>query len=98
MASTDKLIGVIISLISLFAIIFEIYYLLAYPAMFPSKLNDVVFMYAITIPVFLMILVVFGIMGWIGLTLITTPPPVEWTEEDLQKATEEVETESAETS
>ncbi len=91
--SKDKVYGIIVFLISLAIIVL-------YTVWLPlSKLMDIKsdswYMIeretALLIPVYLAMVVVFGIIAWIGWTMATTPPPAPIDLEELESWEEEEE-------
>ena len=81
--SRDRILGVTMVIISLIVIIAYGYIMFLTPY-WESLLR---------ITNFLIILLLFGILGWIGYTLATTPPPkpVEEIEKELEEAMKEAE-------
>ena len=84
--ASDKLIGSIMVLVSLAAIISEFYYLIYVPLKDYSLVKSWAGQYwALAIPVFAGVAIVFLIVFWIGYTMITTPPPEEFDFEEFEK-------------
>jgi len=91
--SKDQSYGFVIFLIS---IIVAIVYLVAFFAPvvgLPQYWHD----WAVGIPVLLFVLLVLVISGWIGWTMLTTPPPAPLEPEPVQATTPETEEDSATT-
>ena len=99
--SKDKLIGVIILLL---AIVIGVVYTLMGPVDYWLKktAQDVAFLYDITgfnwevaiiLPLWLVVILVCIIAAWIGVSMITTPPPVPL--DELQEELEKQEAEAA---
>jgi hypothetical protein len=92
--SKDQSYGFVIFLIS---IVVAIVYLVAFFAPvigLPQYWHD----WAVGIPVLLFVLLVLVISGWIGWTMLTTPPPAPLEPEPAQTTTPETSTASASTS
>ncbi len=86
----DKAIGTLLLIISVIVILVYIWLL-----WFTNE--DIAFA-VVKITVFLGILVLFGIIGWIGYTLATTPPPkpIEEIEKEIEEELKKIEKESSE--
>ncbi len=94
---SDKFIGFIMVLISIAAILSEFYYLIFVPISDYTLISGWEGQYwALAIPVFLGVLGIFLIVFWIGVTMITTPPPEEFDFEEFEKELEEQEKKSEE--
>ena len=72
--ASDKVVGFILILISIAAIAAELIFGLLGQIFFDAEIA----IYAIAIPVFIGVFVVFIILLWIGWTMITTPPPEQF--------------------
>ena len=94
--NNDRVFGFLLLLVSLSAIVFEGLFLIVVPFLgWYPELNNLFHTpvyWAISTPVFLGTFGVFGILTWIGYTLMVTPPPETWTyeeEEPMNKEEEE---------
>jgi len=88
----DKIFGAIMSLIGAVGIGLELVYLIYIPLTDESSLGGLApgLWWGIAIPLFLGVLGVLGIVIWIGLTMIKTPPPEAWSfDETEEENTEE---------
>ncbi len=86
--SNDKIIGFILTLVSIALIVAEIYFGVVIPL--TSTDPNLVFTqttvyWALAIPVLVMTIGVLAITAWIGFTLIVTPPPEVWDVDELEK-------------
>ncbi len=96
--ASDKALGVILLIISIIVIIVYGWLVFAPPVktVFGQPLDILV----LKITGFVAVAVIFGILGWIGYTLATTPPPKpieeieKEIEEELKKLEKEMEKES----
>lgn len=87
----DKVYGAIMTVIGLLGIGFETYLLIFSPLIHPDNLGELepALWWAVAIPIFLGVLGVLGIVVWIGLTMIRTPPPEAWSFDELDEEEEE---------
>jgi predicted DNA-binding transcriptional regulator len=87
MPERDKLIGVGLMVISAIVILFYLYGLF-----FTRGLSEIL----IKITIFVAVAGVMGILGWIGYTLATTPPPkpIEEIEKEIEAELKKLEEES----
>lgn len=78
--ANDKIIGGIMASIGLVGIIYELYYLIISPLVDNAVLGTLNprQWWAVAIPLFLFSFGVLGIILWIGVTMIKTPPPEAW--------------------
>lgn len=83
--NNDKIIGFLMVLVSLAVIATEVYYLLVAPLKVTTGFETTATFWALSIPVLLATTGLFLIVAWIGLTLIKTPPPEEWSFEELDE-------------
>ncbi|MDH5402975.1 MAG: hypothetical protein OEZ01_01430 [Candidatus Heimdallarchaeota archaeon] len=99
MAQNDKIIGMIMALISAIVILGELWWLLLHPLIDDNLLGSFpkTQYLAIALPVYVGTAGVFAIVFWIGITMITTPPPESWDFDDIEEEiNENTESESAE--
>ena len=93
--SKDKVYGILVFLISLAIIV--LYTLWLPVSKFMDLSTEPLYMMepetAMLIPVYLAMVVVFGIIAWIGWTMATTPPPAPIDLEELESWEEEEEEE-----
>ena len=102
--SKDKVYGILVFLISLVVIVLYTLWLPVSKFIMdygPNETNLPLFFLsretAIMLPVYLAMVVVFGIIAWIGWTMATTPPPApidleeleSWEEEDTEEKEED---------
>lgn len=84
----DKIYGAIMTVIGLLGIVVETYFLIITPLLTNGdalgELNAGIY-WAIAIPLFFGVLGVLGIVTWIGLTMIRTPPPEAWSFDELDE-------------
>ncbi|MEM0043168.1 MAG: transcriptional regulator [Sulfolobales archaeon] len=85
--SRDQLLGLVLLAGSIVAV-------LVYGYLLMSPFSDLV----IKITLFIGVLVVFGVLAWIGYTLATTPPPkpIEEIEKEIEEELKKLEKESGE--
>ncbi len=83
----DKAIGALLIIVTI--VVIPLYIWLLW-----FNTDEIAFL-VIKITVFLAILIVFGIVGWIGYTLVTTPPPkpIEEIEKELEEELKKIEQE-----
>ena len=98
--SKDKVYGILVFLISLAVIVLYTLWLPVSKWIMQTDADEaVVFLTretAILLPVYLAMIVVFGIIAWIGWTMATTPPPAPIDLEELESWEEEEEEEESE--
>lgn len=87
----DRVVGAIMMLISIVAILFYVYSLFINPE---AKILDTT-LYDITVRMTIMFAALgfFGILAWVGFTLLTTPPPkpIEEIEREIEKELKKIE-------
>ncbi len=81
----DQLYGGIIFIVAIILIIFYNLWLFGILAVVAAAFNPI---YAVYIPVWLLVMLVLGIAGWIGWTMASTPPPKPIEELTAPMATE----------
>ena len=96
--NNDRIFGFLLLLISFSVIIFEGLFLIVVPFLgwYPT-LENLFFTpvyWAIAVPIVLGSLGVFGILAWIGYTLMVTPPPETWNYEEESDSEDEKQEES----
>ncbi|MHA2504607.1 MAG: helix-hairpin-helix domain-containing protein [Candidatus Kariarchaeaceae archaeon] len=91
MTDTDKIIGYVMAGVGSLVILIELIYLVIQPAFNPNVLGTLPGpqYWGLAIPAFIAIVGIFGIIVWIGVTMIKTPPPQEWEFEDIVEEEEE---------
>ena len=91
MASNDQIIGGLVTVISIVALGVEFVLLILKPAADATILRGIpsAQYWAITIPLFLGIFGVLGIVAWIGYTMAKTPPPEAWDVEEFESEFED---------
>jgi len=98
--SKDKVYGILVFLISLAVIVLYTLWLPVSKWILKTGSDEPVFLLtremAILLPVYLAMVVVFGIIAWIGWTMATTPPPAPIDLEELESWEEEEEEEEEE--
>ncbi|MCY3411087.1 MAG: hypothetical protein INQ03_05545 [Candidatus Heimdallarchaeota archaeon] len=85
----DKIYGAIMAGIGAVGIALETYFLIFHPLLQPNVLPDGFepLWWAVAIPIFIGVLGVLGIVVWIGLTMIRTPPPEAWSFDEVEEET-----------
>ena len=92
--SKDQVIGALLVLVSIVVIVLYIWFVFFPGWLVPPWIDIVVLKLTGTVA----IIVVFGILAWIGYTLATTPPPkpIEEIEKELEQELKELEKKEAE--
>ncbi len=83
----DKVIGFFMVLVAIVGIVFEAYALIIQPITNATVIGGmgVLQWWGLAAPLFLAVLGILGIILWIGVTLIITPPPETWDFEEEQE-------------
>jgi len=91
----DQIFGFIMLLLSLAGIVAETWFLILEIIINPSKYNSVPFIntpvyWALSLPIWAAATGLLAILGWIGYTLLITPPPESWTFEEEEGTSEDI--------
>ncbi len=92
----DQIFGFIMLILSILGIIAETWYLILEILINPMTYGNVPFVntpvyWALALPIWFAASGLLGILGWIGYTLVITPPPESWTfEEEDEKSEEDI--------
>ena len=94
MGNNDKIIGLALAVIGALAILYEIIILFIIPLKDGPPFDSQLF-WAMAIPILLGVVGVLGIVVWVGVTMIQTPPPESWDFDSLDESLDEEEGEGS---